>query len=159
MFFRGDPVFPNRSEGLGIFCLAVRADANRHGASASSNAPQKTKSRHKEKREAMMRSRHRPINEQEITNSKDIRKLRPILKDPVAKENFISEGGTLETAMRTLGPAPSKKAHGLLGDIEQISESLQRYSWTTLAALKGAVQIMVFGLADCRIRILALRTE
>jgi len=64
------------------------------------------------------------------------------LKDAVAKENFISEGGTLETAMRTLGPAPSKKAHGLLGDIEQISESLQRYSWTTLAALKGDQQVI-----------------
>jgi ParB family chromosome partitioning protein len=84
----------------------------------------------------------RKINEQEITNSKDLRKLRQILKDPVAKENFISEGGSVETALRTLGPAPSKKAHGLLGDIEQISESLQRYSWITLAALKGDQQVL-----------------
>src|SRR3984893_14597416 len=51
------------------------------------------------------------INEQEITNSKEIRKLRQILKDPVAKENFLSQGGTLETASRILGPAPSKKDH------------------------------------------------
>src|SRR5258708_8016861 len=72
----------------------------------------------------------RKINQQEITNSKDIRKLRSILRDPVAKEKFISEGGTVETALQTLGPAPSKKAHGLLGDIEQIAESLQRYSST-----------------------------
>src|SRR5437899_2011341 len=79
----------------------------------------------------------RKINEQEITNSKDIRKLRQVLKDPVAKENFVSVGGSIESALRTLGPAPSKKAHGLLGDIEQLSESLQRYSWTSLAALKG----------------------
>jgi ParB family transcriptional regulator, chromosome partitioning protein len=82
------------------------------------------------------------INEQEITNSKDIRKLRQILKDPVAKENFVSSGGSIESATRTLGPAPSKKAHGLLGDIEQISESLQRYSWTALAALKGDQQVL-----------------
>src|SRR5712692_8425681 len=31
----------------------------------------------------------RKVNEKEITNSKDIRKLRQILKDPVAKEEFI----------------------------------------------------------------------
>jgi ParB family chromosome partitioning protein len=84
----------------------------------------------------------RKINEQEITNSKDIRKLRQILKDPVAKENFVSPGGNIDSALRTLGPAPSKKAHGLLGDIEQISESLQRYSWTTLAGLKGDQQVL-----------------
>lgn len=84
----------------------------------------------------------RKINEQEITNSKDIRKLRQILKDPVAKENFMGVGGNIETASRTLAPGPSKKAQGLLGDIEQISESLQRYSWTALAALKGDQQVI-----------------
>jgi ParB family chromosome partitioning protein len=82
------------------------------------------------------------INEQEITNSKEIRKLRQILKDPVAKENFLSHEGTLESAMRTLSPAPSKKAQGLVGDIEQLSESLQRYPWTTLTALKGDQQVL-----------------
>lgn len=82
------------------------------------------------------------INQQEITNSKDVRKLRLILKDPVAREKFTSPGGTVENAIRTLGPSPSKKAHGLLGDIEEITESLQRYSWTTLAALKGDQQVI-----------------
>ena len=83
----------------------------------------------------------RKINEQEITNSKDIRKLRQILKDPVAKENFVSDGGSLETALRTLPTSP-KKQHGLVGDIDQISESLKRHSWTTLAALKGDPQVL-----------------
>jgi ParB family chromosome partitioning protein len=82
------------------------------------------------------------INEQEITNSKDIRKLRQILKDPVAKESFVAVDGSIESASRTLAPPPSKKAQGLLGDIEQISESLQRYSWTALAALKGDQQVI-----------------
>jgi ParB family transcriptional regulator, chromosome partitioning protein len=82
------------------------------------------------------------INEQEITNSKDIRKLRQVLKDPLAKENLLGPGGSIDSALRTLGPPPSKKAHGLLGDIEQISESLQRYPWTTLAALKGDQQVL-----------------
>jgi ParB family transcriptional regulator, chromosome partitioning protein len=84
----------------------------------------------------------RKINEQEITNSKDIRKLRQILKDPVGKESFLSAEGGIEKALKTLAPAQSKKAHGLLGDIEQLSESLQRYPWTTLAAMKGDQQVI-----------------
>jgi len=82
------------------------------------------------------------VNEQKITNSKDVRKLRQILKDPVAKETFLAPDGTIESALRTLSPAPSKKGQGLIGDIEQLSESLQRYSWTTLAALKGDQQVI-----------------
>ena len=82
------------------------------------------------------------VNEQRITNSKDIRKLRQILNDPVAKDNFLSTDGTIERALHTLSPAPSKKGQGLLGDIEQLSESLQRYPWTTLAALKGDQQVL-----------------
>ena len=82
------------------------------------------------------------INEQEITNSKEVRKLRQILKDPVAKDSFLSAGGTIEAALKTLGPTPTKKSHGLIGDIEQLSESLQRYPWTTLAAMKGDQQVL-----------------
>src|SRR5713101_8578362 len=68
----------------------------------------------------------RKVNEQEITNSKDIRKLRQILRDPVARDKFLSSDGTAEAALRMLGPVPSKKNQGLLGDIEQVSESLRR---------------------------------
>ncbi len=82
------------------------------------------------------------INEQKITNSKDIRKLRQVLKDPVAKEIFLSPEGTIASSIKTLPPTPSKKGAGLIGDIEQLSESLQRYSWTTLAALKGDSRVL-----------------
>lgn len=82
------------------------------------------------------------VNEQEITNSKDLRKLRQILKDLVGKESFLSAEGSIESALKTLGPTPPKKAHGLLGDIEQLSESLQRYPWTTLVAMKGDQQVI-----------------
>ena len=87
-------------------------------------------------------SGNRKINEQEITNSKDIRKLRQILKDPVGRDNFLTSGGSIDTALKTLSPPPSKKAPGLLGDIEQLSDSLQRYPWTTLAAMKGDAQVI-----------------
>jgi ParB family chromosome partitioning protein len=82
------------------------------------------------------------VNEQEITNSKDIRKLRPILKDPVSREKFISSDGTIQSALRTLAPIQPRKRTGLVGDIEQLSESLQRYPWTSLAALKGDKEVL-----------------
>ncbi len=82
------------------------------------------------------------INEQKITNSKDIRKLRQVLKDPVGREIFLSEDATIQNALSALAPAPSKKRVGLLADIEQLAESLQHYPWTTLAALKGDPQVL-----------------
>lgn len=84
----------------------------------------------------------RRINDKQITNSKDIRKLRPILKDPVAKEEFLSPSGTIESAQRTLSPAPERRQQGLLGDVEQLTESLKNYSWITLASLKGDAQVL-----------------
>ena len=60
----------------------------------------------------------------------------------MGKENFLSTAGSIESALRPLGPTPSKKAQGLLGDIEQLSESLQRYPWTTLVAMKGDPQVL-----------------
>src|SRR5436190_10647092 len=47
----------------------------------------------------------RRVNDNEITNSKDIRKLRQILKDPVARELFLSNKGTIEASFRKLSPA------------------------------------------------------
>src|SRR2546428_937796 len=46
----------------------------------------------------------RRINQNEITNSKDIRKLRVVLKDPVARDVFLSTEGTIESALKKLGP-------------------------------------------------------
>ena len=68
--------------------------------------------------------------------------LRQVLKDPVAKDKFLSAGGTIETALKTLSPAPAKKAQGLIGDIDQLSESLLRYPWTTLASMKGDPNVL-----------------
>jgi ParB family chromosome partitioning protein len=85
----------------------------------------------------------RKVNEKEITNSKDVRKLRQILKDPVAKQEFLSPTGSIDSAQAKLGPGPSKKkSQGLLGDIEQLSDSLRHYSWTTLTELKGDAQVL-----------------
>ncbi len=81
------------------------------------------------------------INNQEITNSKDVRKLRQILRDPVAREEFLSTRGTIESANLKIAPPPTKKRQGLVGDIEAISEAIKSYSWKTLAELKGDAEV------------------
>jgi ParB family chromosome partitioning protein len=82
------------------------------------------------------------INDQEITNSKDVRKLRQILKDPVARDDFLVKGDSIEGAVLKLGPSASKKSVGLAGDIDNLAESIKRYPWTTLASLKGDQQLI-----------------
>src|SRR4029078_6458074 len=43
------------------------------------------------------------INDKLITNSKDVRRLRAILKDPVAKDSFLSPGTSINDALEKLG--------------------------------------------------------
>lgn len=82
------------------------------------------------------------VNEKRITNSKDIRKLRQILKDPVARNEFLSPQGNVETALQKIAPQPHRKGQGLLGEITQLSEAIQRYSWTMLSDLKGDPHVL-----------------
>lgn len=79
----------------------------------------------------------RKVNSQEITNSKDVRKLRQILRDPVARDEFLAEDGSIDSANLKLGPAQTKKRQGLAADIQALSDSIRSYPWTTLTALKG----------------------
>ena len=84
----------------------------------------------------------RRINENEITNSKDVRKLRQVLRDPIAKDEFLSDSGTLDSALQKVGPSTGKKEHGLLGDIEELSETLKRYPWTVLSSMRGDARLI-----------------
>src|SRR6266571_3456553 len=79
----------------------------------------------------------RKVNNQEITSSKDVRKLRQVLRDPVAREHFLSDDGSIDSALLKLGPAPAKKRQGLVGDIHALVDVIKGYPWTTLASLKG----------------------
>jgi ParB family chromosome partitioning protein len=82
----------------------------------------------------------RRVNEKEITNSKDIRKLRQILKDPIAREEFLGKEGSIDSSFKKVNPAPRKKSPGLLGEIEELSQALQRHPWTSIAKLKDDPQ-------------------
>ena len=68
--------------------------------------------------------------------------MRPVLKDPVARKEFLSQGGNVEFALRKVNPTATKRSHGLLGDIEQLSEALRRYPWTTLTEMKNDGQVI-----------------
>ncbi len=77
------------------------------------------------------------VNDQEITNSKDLRKLRQVLRDPVARDEFLADGGSIDSALLKLGPVPTKQREGLTGDIQALADVIKGYPWTTLADLKG----------------------
>jgi ParB family transcriptional regulator, chromosome partitioning protein len=82
------------------------------------------------------------VAEKRITNSKDLRKLRSILADPVAKQHFLSDEGDLETAMLRLGVLPKKEKGGLSNDLEAVVESMKRVPWTALSDLKKDSEIL-----------------
>ena len=77
-----------------------------------------------------------------ITNSKDLRKLRAILPDPVAREHFMSRQGDIDSAMFRLEPLQKRDKSGLAGDLESAIEAMKRVPWTVLSDLKGDPDIL-----------------
>ena len=82
----------------------------------------------------------RKVNDKEITNSKDIRKLRVVLRDPVAKQKLI-DGASLESVIDAVAP-PEPKSNGLAGDIAELTQTLKRHSWTTLVQSRGDAALL-----------------
>ena len=82
------------------------------------------------------------VNQKRITNSKDLRKLRTILPDPVARSQFLSDAGDLESAMLRLGPAPKPVKGGLSGDLEAAVDAMKKVPFSTLQELKGDADIL-----------------
>ena len=78
----------------------------------------------------------RKVAEKRITNSKDLRKLRSILVDPVAKENFLSDEGDIETAMLRLSEPHRRGNDGLSDNLAAVINSVKNVPWTALADLK-----------------------
>jgi ParB family transcriptional regulator, chromosome partitioning protein len=80
------------------------------------------------------------VNDKEITNSKDIRKLRVVLRDPVARQRFV-DGQSLDMVMDAIAPAESQKGT-LAGDIQELTEALKRHSWTALVENRGDSRLL-----------------
>src|SRR5580698_3903081 len=66
------------------------------------------------------------VNQKRITNSKDLRKLRAILPDPVARTQFLSDTGDLESAMLRLGPTTKANKGGLSDDLDAAVEAMKK---------------------------------
>jgi ParB family transcriptional regulator, chromosome partitioning protein len=77
------------------------------------------------------------IKERKITNSKDIRQLRKILRDPVAKEEFLSDRGEIQTALEKLPLDTHKKRQGLSEEVAALVDTIKRHPWTALDQLRG----------------------
>ena len=82
------------------------------------------------------------VNQKRITNSKDLRKLRTILPDPVARAHFLSDTGDLESAQLRIRPAEKKSTDGLLTDLETAVEAMKTVPWTLLQELKGDPDVL-----------------
>lgn len=81
------------------------------------------------------------VNENEITNSKDIRKLRIVLRDPVAKRRFM-DGAKLDAVMESVAPSEQPQKGTLAGDIQQLTAALKRHSWTALMESRGDARLL-----------------
>jgi ParB family chromosome partitioning protein len=78
----------------------------------------------------------RKVGRKQITNSKDLRKLRVILRDPVAKAHFLEETASIDSAMlRVASDKPSDK--GLISQLDGAMNAIRQTPWTQLDELKG----------------------
>ena len=82
------------------------------------------------------------VNQKRITNSKDLRKLRTILPDPVARDHFLSDEGDLKSAMMRLAPSTRKSEGGLSSELDAAVEAMKHIPWTALVELKGDPNIL-----------------
>lgn len=82
------------------------------------------------------------VNQKRITNSKDLRKLRAILPDPVARSHFLDDTGDLESAMLRLAPQLQATNGGLGAELEAAVEAMKKVPWTDLQVLKGDLDLL-----------------
>ncbi len=81
------------------------------------------------------------VNQKRITSSKDLRKLRTILRDPVAKEHFLSDEGGIESALIRLRE-PEQTNTGLGHHLDAAMDAIRRIPWTEIDALKNDPKIV-----------------
>ncbi len=84
------------------------------------------------------------VNRNRVTNSKDLRQLRKILRDPVAKEHFLTSDADIDTALLRVAPLPRKSTQGkdLPSDLDSVPRAMKNIPWTVLEDLKGDPEIL-----------------
>ena len=82
------------------------------------------------------------VNQKRITNSKDLRKLRIILPDPIARVHFLKEEGDIESAVLRLSPVEKKGEGDLTGELKAAVEAMKKVPWTALQEIKGNAEVL-----------------
>lgn len=85
----------------------------------------------------------RKVAEKRITNSKELRKLRVILRDPVARDHFLSDDGDLDSSMlRVAEPVSDKSKVGLAAELGAAVNAMKAIPWTTISELRGDAEVL-----------------
>ena len=82
------------------------------------------------------------VNQKRITNSKELRKLRVILPDPVARAHFLAPEGDLDSAQLRLKPAEKDASDGALSKMETALTALKGLPWTAFQEMKGDPKVL-----------------
>jgi ParB family transcriptional regulator, chromosome partitioning protein len=81
------------------------------------------------------------VNSNYVTNSKDIRKLRVILKDPEARDEFLFNSGSIDKAILRV-PEKGSAKEPLVKELESLAIAIRNYSWAALNSLKGNPDVL-----------------
>jgi ParB family chromosome partitioning protein len=82
------------------------------------------------------------VNTKKITNSKDLRKLRTILRDPVAKAHFLDQDeADIDSALLRV-PDSARPKPGLTGQLESTMAAIRSIPWTEMESLKGDTEAL-----------------
>jgi ParB family chromosome partitioning protein len=82
------------------------------------------------------------VNDKRITNSKDLRKLRSILPDPVARAHFLTDSGDLDSAQLLIRATDKKADDQPLSELGAAIAAMKTVPWTTLHELKGDAETL-----------------
>ena len=80
----------------------------------------------------------RKVNKGLLTNSKELRKLRKIVKEPEALAEFMRDDGTIDSAMDKLSEqtGTTRLGQGMIRDLDNLIATLRSYSWSAVQDLK-----------------------
>lgn len=78
------------------------------------------------------------VNEGLLTNSKELRKLRKIVKEPEALAEFMRDDGTIDSAMEKLWgqTGTTGLGQGIVHDLDNLITTLRSYSWSAVQDVK-----------------------
>ena len=81
------------------------------------------------------------VGRQQITNSKDLRKLRVILRDPVARAHFVEDDATIDSSLLRVA-GQDKQSGGLISQLDATMKTIRGVPWTELEELKGDPRVV-----------------